>query len=104
MYVKSSLPENFTAHPFKLRRKPAITAEDIARECVAAAADKKAENIVVLDLRGISTFTDYYVICSGGSEAANQGDRSGDPGPAAGRFPDASGSGRRLSGEPVGDP
>ena len=66
--MRSSLPENFTAHPFKLRRKPAITAEDIARECVAAAADKKAENIVVLDLRGISTFTDYYVICSGGSE------------------------------------
>jgi ribosome-associated protein len=32
------------------------------------AADKKAENIVVLDLREISTFTDFFVICSAGSE------------------------------------
>jgi ribosome-associated protein len=32
------------------------------------AANKKAEDIVVLDLRGISTFTDFFVICSGTSE------------------------------------
>ena len=32
------------------------------------AADKKAEDIVALDLRGISTFTDFFVICSGSSE------------------------------------
>jgi len=32
------------------------------------AEDKKAEDIVVLDLRGISTFTDFFVICSGTSE------------------------------------
>ena len=32
------------------------------------AADKKAENVVAIDLRGISAFTDYFVICSGSSE------------------------------------
>ena len=32
------------------------------------AEDKKAEDIVVLDLRDISTFTDFFVICSGTSE------------------------------------
>jgi ribosome-associated protein len=32
------------------------------------AADKKAENIVILDLRGISSFTDFFVIGSGTSE------------------------------------
>jgi ribosome-associated protein len=32
------------------------------------AANKKAEDIIVLDLRGISTFTDFFVICSGTSE------------------------------------
>ena len=32
--------------------------------CASAAGDKKAGDIVVLDLRGISTFTDYFVICS----------------------------------------
>lgn len=43
-------------------------AEVLARACAAAAADKKAEDIVVLDMQGISTFTDYFVICSGTSE------------------------------------
>jgi len=42
--------------------------EILARACVAAAADKKAEDPVVLDLRGISTFTDFFVVCSGTSE------------------------------------
>ena len=70
--ARSSPPGNCTDRSPN-RRKPAINAEDIARECALAAADKKAEDIVVLDLRGISTFTDYYVICSGGSEPADQG-------------------------------
>ena len=36
--------------------------------CLEAAADKKAEDPIVLDLRGLSTFTDYFVIVSGSSE------------------------------------
>jgi ribosome-associated protein len=32
------------------------------------ASNKKAEDIVVLDLHGISTFTDFFVICSATSE------------------------------------
>lgn len=36
--------------------------------CAAAAGDKKAEDVVVLDLHEISGFTDYFVICSGTSE------------------------------------
>ncbi len=50
---------------------PPTTAPDserIATLCAEFAANKKAENILVLDLRGISTFTDYFVICSGTSE------------------------------------
>ena len=42
--------------------------ETIARACAAAAADKKAENPVLLDLRGVSGFTDFFLICSGSSE------------------------------------
>jgi ribosome-associated protein len=34
---------------------------------IRAAEDKKADNIVVLDLRKASGFTDYFVICSGGN-------------------------------------
>ncbi|HEX3818542.1 MAG TPA: ribosome silencing factor [Chthoniobacterales bacterium] len=40
----------------------------LATACAKFAAEKKAENILVLDLRGISTFTDFFVICSGTSE------------------------------------
>jgi ribosome-associated protein len=32
---------------------------------VQAARDKKAVDLVVLDLRALQTFTDYFVICSG---------------------------------------
>lgn len=42
--------------------------EILARTCAQAAADKKAEDIRVLDLRGLSSFADYFVVCSGGSD------------------------------------
>ena len=32
---------------------------------VAAAQDKKASDVVILDLREVGAFTDYFVICSG---------------------------------------
>jgi len=34
---------------------------------VGAAQDLKAEGVVLLDLRGIASFTDYFLICNGGS-------------------------------------
>ena len=34
---------------------------------VRAALDKKAEDVVVLDLRKAGGFTDYFVICTGGN-------------------------------------
>ena len=36
--------------------------------CVSIAADKKAEDIVAIDLRNLSTFTDFFVVCTGASE------------------------------------
>ena len=42
--------------------------ETIALAAARAAADKKAENIRILDLRKVSSFADYFVICSGTSE------------------------------------
>src|SRR5947209_10734277 len=45
-----------------------ITAKQLATTCAELAANKKAEDIVVLDLAGISSFTDYFVICSASSE------------------------------------
>ena len=37
----------------------------IARLAVDIASDKKATDIVLLDLQGISTISDYFVICTG---------------------------------------
>ena len=41
---------------------------DIARRVVELAEDKKAADIVLLDLTGLTTLADAFVICSGGSE------------------------------------
>jgi ribosome-associated protein len=38
------------------------------REAVAAAEDRQAIDLKVLHLEKVSDFTDYFVICSGGSE------------------------------------
>ena len=42
--------------------------EALALFCVEAALDKKAEDPIILDLRGVSTFTDFFVIVSASSE------------------------------------
>ena len=39
--------------------------KEMARLAVAALEDKKAEDIKVLDISGISTLADYFVIASG---------------------------------------
>jgi len=39
----------------------------LAKACAKAAYDIQAEDIKVIDLRGISTITDFLVICSGTS-------------------------------------
>jgi ribosome-associated protein len=35
--------------------------------CAKIADDKQADNVVVLDLRGISSVTDYFIIATGGN-------------------------------------
>jgi ribosome-associated protein len=42
------------------------------RLSVKASQDRKAEDIVVLDLRDVSTFTDYFVIVTGNSARQNK--------------------------------
>ena len=44
-----------------------MDASELARMVVEAASDKQAEDIVMLDMRGVCNFADYFVICSGGS-------------------------------------
>ena len=50
------------------RRPSDRVALDLARRIVELAEDKKAADIVLLDLTPLTTLADYFVICSGGSE------------------------------------
>ena len=53
-----------TSPPALEARDPAALAEPIA----AIAADRKAIDIRVLDLRGAVSYTDFFVVCSGNTE------------------------------------
>jgi len=44
-----------------------LPAERKARRAARAALDKKAVDAVILDVQGVSTVTDYFVVCSGKS-------------------------------------
>jgi len=48
--------------------EPVDPEEALARLCAEGALDKKAEKVVILDMRGISSFTDFFVVVSGTSE------------------------------------
>jgi ribosome-associated protein len=41
---------------------------EITRLVIEALEEKKAENIVLIDIHEIASFTDYFVICSGSSD------------------------------------
>ncbi len=44
-----------------------LEALEVARKAVEAATEKQAADIVLLDARGVCSFADYFVICSGES-------------------------------------
>jgi len=55
--------------PESLRERGArLSSLEIARKIVDGAEDKKAADIILLDVSELTSMTDYFVICSGGSE------------------------------------
>ncbi len=42
--------------------------EELAERIAAIASDRKAADVRVIDLRGIVSYTDFFVICSGNTE------------------------------------
>ncbi|HWE50343.1 MAG TPA: ribosome silencing factor [Bryobacteraceae bacterium] len=61
----------------KISPIPDIESEEISDQpawqlAVKAAQTKQAQDITVLDLTGITSFTDYFVICSGTNSRQNQ--------------------------------
>ncbi len=49
-------------------RKKEISSKELAQLCSVAASDKKGVNIKTLDVRKLTYFCDYFVICSGLNE------------------------------------
>jgi ribosome-associated protein len=45
-----------------------MSPERLAITIAAHAADKKASDIIALDLRGVAGYTDFFVICSGNTD------------------------------------
>lgn len=42
-----------------------LTSHQLALACAGAAEEKKARNITIMNLQGVSLIADYFVICSG---------------------------------------
>ena len=69
-----------------------------ARRAVDLASDKKASDIVLLEIRGLTTLADYFVICSGAVRAAAGRDRRRHRrGPARGQASGRSGARARRT-------
>lgn len=51
-----------------LYRRCYLDALDLSRIVVSALEDKKGEDILLLDIQGLSSFTDYFIFCSGTSD------------------------------------
>ncbi len=60
--------KGLTSPPAQVPGDAEMSALDLARRIVELAEDKKAADIVLLDLTGLTTVADYFVIASGGSE------------------------------------
>jgi ribosome-associated protein len=45
-----------------------VTSDELVHEIAELAADKKALDIVALDMRGVVDYTDFVLICSGSSD------------------------------------
>lgn len=52
----------------RLRAWAKMDSQALAQKCRELAENRKAEDVAVLDLRGISSVTDYFVIASGVAE------------------------------------
>jgi ribosome-associated protein len=46
----------------------ALTPQELAAEIVRYALDKKAHELIELDMRGLVGYTDFFVVCSGNTD------------------------------------
>jgi ribosome-associated protein len=51
-----------------VKTRQSLDSRKLAKHCRDIAIDKKAEDVIILDVRKISNVTDYFLLCSGRSE------------------------------------
>ena len=51
-----------------------MTSTEQARRIAALAQDKLARDVVILDMRPVCSYTDYFVVCTGEQPAPDEGD------------------------------
>jgi ribosome-associated protein len=56
------------SEPATTSQQVELSAEALADRIALLASDKKAQEIRVFDLRGIVSYTDFFVICTGNTE------------------------------------
>jgi ribosome-associated protein len=44
-----------------------VDSEELAKQCVSICEERKAENVVLFDVREASVLADYYLLCTGTS-------------------------------------
>ena len=55
-------------HPVPADQAPQQDGAALADRIASVASDRKAIDISVVDLRGIASYTDFFVVCSGNTE------------------------------------
>ena len=50
-----------------------LDSKKLVLQCVNAALERKAEDLVILKVKDLSSFADYFVICGGSSDRQIQG-------------------------------
>jgi ribosome-associated protein len=55
-------------HPKEKDTPNTLEIEEAVKIAAAAANDKKAQDLVILDLRELASFTEYFLICNGNNQ------------------------------------
>ena|SRR2546426_12712833 len=54
------------SHPYE-GRESSLQADELAHKILDVLSEKQAEDILLLDIRGVASFADYFVIASAGA-------------------------------------
>ena len=63
----TKLDQTHEVYPPSRQKVHPLEPLEAARAAVAATVDKQAEDVLLLDLRSLEAFTDYFVICTAGN-------------------------------------